>query len=148
MLGGRAAEQVEFGEISTGAANDIQRATDTIRKMITDYGMSERFQNMSLGKSGQGYGYSEPQLVREYSEETQKYIDEEIARIMAERYKAVLALLKKHKELLDYIANRLLEKETMDGKEFEEIVNAEKHAKELESAAKPSRAKSVAKDAK
>ena len=148
MLGGRAAEQVTFGEISTGAANDIQRATDTIRKMITDYGMSERFQNMSLGKFGQGYGYSEPQLVREYSEETQKYIDEEIAHVMAERYKAVLALLKKHKELLDYIANRLLEKETMDGKEFEAIIKAEKHAKELEIAAKPSRAKNTAKDAK
>ncbi len=135
MLGGRAAEQIIFNEISTGAANDIQRATDTIRRMITDYGMSDRFKNMTLGKSGQGYDGGEPQLVREYSETTQQYIDEEIARIMAGRYKAVLALLKKHKEILEYIANRLLEKETMDGKEFEEIVKAEDHCKELESAA-------------
>lgn len=135
MLGGRAAEQIVFNEISTGAANDIQHATDTIRRMITDYGMSDRFKNMTLGKSGQGYDSGEPQLVREYSETTQQYIDEEIARIMAGRYKAVLALLKKHKELLEYIANRLLEKETMDGKEFEEIVKAEDHCKELETAA-------------
>ncbi|HAH61948.1 MAG TPA: cell division protein FtsH, partial [Treponema sp.] len=135
MLGGRAAEQIIFNEISTGAANDIQRATDTIRRMITDYGMSDRFKNMTLGKSGQGYDGGEPQLVREYSETTQQYIDEEIARIMSGRYKAVLALLKKHKEILEYIANRLLEKETMDGKEFEEIVKAEDHCKELESAA-------------
>ncbi|MBQ9631130.1 MAG: AAA family ATPase, partial [Treponema sp.] len=136
LLGGRGAEQIIFGEVSTGAANDIQRATATIRKMITDYGMSDRFQNMVLGKSGHGYGTGEPQLVREYSEDTQKYIDDEIARIIAERYKAVLSLLKKHKDLLDYISNRLLEKETMDGKEFEEIIKAEKHAKELEHSAK------------
>ncbi|MBR7063593.1 MAG: ATP-dependent zinc metalloprotease FtsH, partial [Treponema sp.] len=136
LLGGRAAEQIIFGEVSTGAASDIQRATATIKKMITDYGMSDRFQNMVLGKSGQGYGYDSPQLVREYSEDTQKYIDDEIARLMAERYKAVIALLKKHKDLLDYIANSLLEKETMDGKEFEQIVKAEKHAKSIEKSTK------------
>src|SRR5574344_1979228 len=131
MLGGRAAEQITFGEISRGAANDIQRATDTVRRMITDYGMSERFQNMTLGKSGQGYDNGEPQLVREYSETTQQYIDEEIARVMAGRYKAVIALLKKHKELLEYVAKYLLEKETMDGREFEEIIKAESNCEEL-----------------
>jgi cell division protease FtsH len=135
MLGGRAAEQIVFSEISTGAANDIQHATDTIRRMITDYGMSERFKNMTLGKSGQGYDSGEPQLVREYSETTQQYIDEEIARTMADRYKAVLTLLEKHKDLLAYIARRLLEKETMDGKEFQEIIKAEDHCRELESSA-------------
>ena len=143
LLGGRAAEQVIFDEISTGAANDIQHATDTIRKMITDYGMSDRFKNVTLGKSGQGYGATEPQLVREYSEETQKYIDEEIARVMAERYKSVVALLKKHRELLEYIAQYLLEKETMDGKEFEDIVKAEAHAKAIEDASKPAAKKSA-----
>ena len=143
LLGGRAAEQVIFDEISTGAANDIQRATDTIRKMITDYGMSDRFKNVTLGKSGQGYGATEPQLVREYSEETQKYIDEEIARVMAERYKSVVTLLKKHRELLEYIAQYLLEKETMEGKEFEDIVKAEAHAKAIEDASKPAAKKSA-----
>ena len=111
--------------------------------MITDYGMSERFKNVTLGKSGQGYGATEPQLVREYSEETQKYIDEEIARIMAERYKSVVALLKKHRELLEYIAKYLLEKETMEGKEFEDIVKAEAHAKAIEDASKPAAKKSA-----
>jgi cell division protease FtsH len=132
LLGGRAAEQIVFGEISTGASNDISRATDVVKSMITDYGMSEKFKNMTLGKSGKGYGGpQEPELVREYSEETQKYIDDEIARIMDEEYTRVLKLLKTHKELLEYIAKRLLEKETMEGKEFEDIIKAESHCEEL-----------------
>jgi len=132
LLGGRAAEQLVFGEISTGASNDISRATDVVKSMITDYGMSEKFKNMTLGKSGKGYGGpQEPELVREYSEETQKYIDDEIARIMNERYTHVLKLLTQHKDLLEYIAKRLLEKETMEGKEFEDIVKAESHCEEL-----------------
>ena len=135
LLGGRAAEEIIFDEVSTGAANDIQRATDIIRSMITVYGMSERFKNMTLGKSGQGYGSDGPELVREYSEATQQYIDEEIARIMAERYDHVLKLLREHKTLLEYIANTLLEKETMEAKEFNDIINAETHCKELENSA-------------
>ena len=70
-------------------------------------------------------------LIREYSEQSQNYIDEEIARIMDERYKYVVKLLKQHKDLLEYIANRLVEVETMDGKEFYEIVKGEAHCKEL-----------------
>ena len=131
MLGGRAAEQSIFNEISTGAANDIQRATDTVRKMITDYGMSERFKNMTLGKSGKGYGYDSPELVREYAESTQQYIDEEIARIINERYNHVLSLLQEHRDLIEYIAKRLLEIETMESKEFEEIIKGEKHCMEI-----------------
>nr|MCR5253206.1 ATP-dependent zinc metalloprotease FtsH [Treponema sp.] len=80
LLGGRAAEEVVFGEISTGASNDIGHATGILKSMICDYGMSDKFKNMTLGKSGRGYsGPQEPELVREFSEETQKYIDEEIA---------------------------------------------------------------------
>ncbi len=136
MLGGRAAEQIVFGEVSTGASNDISRATGIIKSMITDYGMSDKFRNMTLGKSGKGYlGPQEPELVREYSEETQKYIDDEIARQMEERYSHVLSLLEKHRTLLEYIAKRLLEKESMDGKEFEEIIKAESHCAELEAEA-------------
>ena len=132
MLGGRAAEQVMFGEVSTGASNDISRATDILKSMIVDYGMSDKFENMTLGKGVRGYSGGEPELIREFSEETQKYIDEEIARMMKESYTKVVALLKSHKDLLDYIARRLMEKETMDGKEFAEIVKAEGHCKELE----------------
>ena len=131
MLGGRAAEQIIFNEISTGAAKDIQRATDTVRKMITDYGMSTRFKNMTLGKAGKGYGSDSPELVREYAETTQQYIDEEIARIIDERYNHVLEMLGAHKDLLEYIAKRLLEIETMEGKEFEDIIKGERHCLEL-----------------
>ena len=98
--------------------------------------MSDKFRNMTLGKSGRGYlGPQEPELVREYSEETQKYIDEEIARLMEERYAHVLAILGKHRNLLEYIAKRLLEKESMDKNEFEEIIKAESHCAELEAEA-------------
>ena len=135
LLGGRASEQLIFGEISTGASNDIQRATDIIRSMIADYGMSEKFRNMTLGKHGKGYDSGEPSLVREYSEDTQQYIDSEIARIMDERYNHVLALLSSKNDLLEYIAKLLLDKETVDGKEFNEIIKAHNHASELQIAA-------------
>ena len=125
LLGGRAAEFVQFGVISTGASSDLSRATDIIRSMITDYGMSERFKNVALSKRGSGYGAGDPQLVREYSETTQQYIDEEIARIMEERYTVVVNRLKEKKSLLEYIAKRLLEKETIDKQEFEDIIKAE-----------------------
>lgn len=125
LLGGRAAEQIVFNEISTGAGNDLQRATDIIRKILTDYGMSKKFRNVVLSQRGSGYGAAEPQLVRDYSEETQTYIDSELARIMEERYEHVLELLKGKRVLLDYIAERLLEKEIMEQAEFQEIVSAE-----------------------
>ncbi|MBQ1983311.1 MAG: ATP-dependent zinc metalloprotease FtsH [Spirochaetaceae bacterium] len=127
LLGGRGAEEVIFGEVSTGAANDIMRATGIIRRMITEYGMSDKFKNMTLGKQGGGYGYgsSEPSLVREYAETTQQFIDEEIARVMDERYNRVLDLLKSKMQVLEYIAQRLLEKETIEAAEFNDIVNAE-----------------------
>lgn len=131
MLGGRAAEQVVLGDISTGASNDIARATDIVKQMIVDFGMSDKFKNMTLGKGVLGNRSGEPNLVREFSEETQNYIDSEISRIMKERYDYVVKLLTEHKALLEYIANRLLEIETMDGKEFYDIVNGEKHCTEL-----------------
>ena len=137
LLGGRAAEQVILGDISTGASNDIARATDIIKRMITDFGMSDKFKNMTLGRGVLGNRGGDANLIREFSEESQNYIDEEIARIMNERYDYVVKLLSKHKELLDYIANRLVEIETMDGKEFYEIVKGEQHCAELtESAGK------------
>lgn len=139
LLGGRAAEEVVFGkdEITTGASNDISRATDIIKRMITDYGMSDKFKNMTLGKSGRGYGgVAEPELVREFSEETQKYVDNEIARVMDERYTAAVKLLKSKRDLLEVIAKRLLEIETMEGKEFLDIIEAQKHCEALETQAK------------
>ena len=125
LLGGRAAEQVIFGEVSTGAGNDLQRATDLVRRMITDYGMSDKFFNVVLSSRGAGYGSAEPTLVREYSEETQNYVDTEILKMITERYEYVVKVLTEKKVLMEYIAQRLLEKEIMEQKEFEEIVNAE-----------------------
>ena len=137
LLGGRAAEEVILGDISTGASNDIARATDIVKRMITDFGMSDKFKNMTLGRGVLGNRGGDANLIREFSEQSQNYIDEEIARIMDERYKYVVKLLKQHKDLLEYIANRLVEVETMDGKEFYEIVKGEQHCKELtESAGK------------
>ena len=130
-LGGRAAEQIILGEISTGAANDIARATDLLKSMIVDLGMSDKFKNMTLGRGVLGNRNGEPNIIREFSEETQKYIDEEIARIMDERYNHVLNLLNAHKDLLEYIGKRLLEIETMTGKEFYEIIENEEHCKKL-----------------
>ncbi len=130
-LGGRAAEEVLLDDISTGASNDIARATDLIKRMITDYGMSDKFKNMTLGKGVLGHAGSDPNIYREFSEETQRYIDEEIARIMDERYEHVVSVLKEHKDLLEYISGRLLEVETMDGKEFYDIVKGEAHCREL-----------------
>ena len=131
LLGGRAAEQIVLGDISTGASNDIARATDILKQMIVDYGMSDKFKNMTLGKGVLGNRGGDPNLVREFSEETQNYIDNEIAKLMEERYEYVLKLLEEHKDLLEYISDRLKEKETMDGKEFYDIVNGAKHCEEL-----------------
>ena len=131
LLGGRAAEQIILGEISTGASNDIARATDILKSMIVDFGMSDKFKNMTLGKGVLGSRGGEPNLIREFSEETQKFIDEEIARVMDERYQHVLSLLEGHKDLLEYIAKRLLEIETMEGKEFYEIVENAKRCEKL-----------------
>ena len=131
LLGGRAAEEVMLGDVSTGASNDIARATDILKRMIVDYGMSEKFKNITLGKGVLGTGGGEPVLVREFSEETQNYIDEEIARIMNERYIYVLKLLKGKKDLLECISKRLLEIETMEGKEFYDIIREKGYGDEI-----------------
>ena len=131
LLGGRAAEQVCFGEVSTGASNDLQRATDIARKILTDYGMSDKFKNVVLSQRGGGYGSDSPQLVREYSEATQQYIDQELARIMEQRFTGVVNMLTEKRDVLDYIAQRLLEKEVIEQAEFEDIIKARQHLDEL-----------------
>ena len=121
LLGGRAAEEITFNSISTGASNDISRASSQVRKMICDYGMSEKFRNLTLPyqESGiDGVGGS-----RNYSESTQKYIDEEAERIINERYNHVLEGLKKNWKALDTIARRLLEDEVVEGDTFRELAD-------------------------
>jgi cell division protease FtsH len=127
LLGGRAAEELVFGKISTGAANDLTKATDIARRMITDYGMSGRFKNVALTQRGAGMlgnQTQEPMLHREYSEATQQYVDEEIAHISEQRYSAVKETLARNRYLLDTVAERLLEKESLDEKEFKALVGA------------------------
>ena len=126
LLGGRAAEEIEFNVVSTGAANDLTRATDIARRMITDYGMSERFRNVALTRRGQAMlgSQAEPYMAREYSEDTQKYVDDEIARIVAERYDYVAGKLRDARKLLDSIAERLLELETLDQTEFYKLLDS------------------------
>ena len=124
LMGGRAAEEVRYGEISTGAGNDISRASDLVRKMITEYGMSEKFRNITLpsGQSrtmlGTGIGGQ-----KEYSEETQEYIDSETARIVNSRYANIVNLLKEKGALLEKITRRLLEIESLTGDEFKGLID-------------------------
>ena len=133
LLGGRAAEQVKFNMVSTGAANDLTRATDIARSLITDYGMSSKFKNVALNKRGAGYlGDNEPRMVREYAETTQQYIDEEIAKIINTRYEGVVKMLNEKKHLLEKIATTLLEKETIENEEFDAIIAEEKAPKLFE----------------
>lgn len=121
MLGGRAAEETIFGDISTGASNDISRASDTIRQMITEYGMSEKFRNMTLPRSSSGIeGVSG---AKEYSEATQQYVDNETERIMSERYELVKSKLETNREALVNIAEELLKSEVIEGADFEALAS-------------------------
>ena len=127
LLGGRAAEQIIFNEISTGAANDITRATDIARSLITEYGMSEKFENVVLTKRSASFlGQETGMNQREYSEITQQYVDEEVARIINERYKYVLELLKDKSDILEKITAKLLEQETISASEFLELAGLDK----------------------
>jgi len=125
LLGGRIAEEMISGEYSTGAANDLTKATDIARKMITDYGMSDRFKHVALtsrGMSMTGQERQEPSFQREYAESTQQYIDEEIARVIETEYAKAKAILEEKRDVLDNIAAALLEKETLDEKEFKALL--------------------------
>jgi cell division protease FtsH len=124
LLGGRAAEQIVFGEISTGATNDLDKAADIARRMITDFGMSDKFRNVFLPSRKQSpfLGENNYTMMREYSEYTQQYIDEETARIIGERYQKVTALLKANRGAIDRIAERLLKAEVLERREFEKLL--------------------------
>jgi cell division protease FtsH len=125
LLGGRIAEEMVSGEYSTGAASDLTKATDIARKMITDYGMSRRFRNVALTSRGTGMAGTErqePLFQREYAESTQQYVDEEIARIVEAEYAKTREILEQRRPVLDRVAAALLEKETLDEKEFKALI--------------------------
>jgi len=126
LLGGRAAEELVFQSISTGASNDIANATEIAKRMITDYGMSDKFKNVALTRRSSGLlspqQASDPFATKEYSEETQRYIDETIASMINERYQHVVNMLTEKKYLLDHISSVLLEKEVIEESEFAELL--------------------------
>ena len=119
MLGGRSAEEV-FNIVSTGASNDIERATQSARNMVTIYGMTDKFDMVAL-ESVQNR-YLDGRAVRNCSEETSTIIDEEVLRIIREAHKEARQLLRDNRDLLDKIAGILLEKETIFGDEFMNVV--------------------------
>lgn len=120
MLGGRSAEEEVFNLVSTGASNDIEKATETARNMVTMYGMTERFDMMGL-ESLQNR-YLDGRAVRNCSEETSSIIDEEILKIIKTAHNKARTILKENRDLLDKISETLLEKETLMGDEFMELV--------------------------
>ncbi len=118
-MGGRAAEEIQFGEISTGAANDIEQATKLAHRMVCVYGMSDRLGPRTFGEpSGLVFLGKEMTRERNYSEETATLIDEEIKRLIGEAYQKTLEVLKDKKDLLHRAAEALVERETLDGDEF------------------------------
>ena len=128
FLAGRAAEEIVFDTQTTGASNDIERATDMARKMITMYGMSDKFG--LVGLESLESRYLDGRAVANCSEETRTAIDNEIVRIMKERYDIAKQLLNDNRDALDEISEFLIEKETITGDEFMEIFDKVKNAKE------------------
>ncbi len=126
LLGGRVAEAIIFGDVSTGASNDIERATDIARKMITKYGMSKKLGPISFGESsnevfiGRDMGH-----VKNYSEKTASEIDDEIYAIVQEGYEKVTQILTTNIDKLHEVAGVLLEKEKLTGEEFTAIMKGE-----------------------
>ena len=129
-LGGRAAEEIVFDTVTTGAANDIEKATKTARAMVTQYGMSKKFGLMGLETIQDRY--LEGRTVMNCSDETAAAVDEEVMKILKEAYKEAKSLLKENRSLLDKLAQFLIEKETITGKEFMKIYREEKGLTEEE----------------
>lgn len=131
-LGGRVAEEIIYGKefITTGASNDLEKVTQMARSMVTKYGMSERLGNLAYGKSedhvfmGRDFGHQ-----RDYSEEIAAAIDEEVQRIVTEQYELAKTLLEENRDMLDAISHKLLEMETLDEKEFVELMEQVKNSR-------------------
>lgn len=129
-LGGRAAEEIVYGKdrVSTGASQDLINVTNIARKMVTAWGMSDRLGNMAYGKNqenvfmGRDFGHQ-----RDYSEQVAFEIDEEMKRIVDAKYEEAKELLNSNRDMLEAIAKELLDKETIDAEEFQDIMNRVEH---------------------
>ncbi|MCD8126036.1 MAG: cell division protein FtsH, partial [Clostridiales bacterium] len=121
--GGRAAEELVFGEITTGASNDIEQATKLARAMITRYGMSEDFDTVALETVNNQYLGGDTSLA--CSADTQKEIDRKVIDLVRTQHERALGILSEHRKKLDELSLYLYEKETITGEEFMEILNRE-----------------------
>ena len=128
MLGGRAAEEITFnGEISTGAANDLERASELARQMVTRFGMSERLGSLTYGKPTAGRFLQSPFAgeERNYSDRTAELIDDEVHRLISEGYEASRSILDRRHSQLERIARELIQKETLDRPALEQLLQEE-----------------------
>ncbi|MGQ9665688.1 MAG: ATP-dependent zinc metalloprotease FtsH, partial [Anaerolineae bacterium] len=125
MLGGRAAEELVFKEMWTGASDDLERATRLARRMVKEYGMSERLGPMTFGQKEElvflGREIGEH---RNYSEQIARLIDHEVRAIISQAYERAKAILREHQAVLDAVAGKLMEQETLDGDEFRSLVES------------------------
>lgn len=141
LFGGRAAEDVVFNSVTTGASNDIERATKIARAMVTQYGMSETFGLMGLESVQSRYLDGRPVL--NCSDATEALIDEEVKNILKNAYDKALSIIREHRAIMDEIAEFLIEKETITGKEFMEIFSREQKQEEIVSEITDSEEKEV-----
>ena len=130
IFGGRAAEEIVFDTVTTGAANDIEKATDIARAMVTQYGMSKKFGLMGLATIQNRYLDGNATL--NCSDVTAAGVDEEVMKLLKESYDKALELLRENRQLMDKLAEYLIEKETITGKEFMKIYRQEKGIPEPE----------------
>jgi cell division protease FtsH len=121
-MGGRISEQMVFGVVSTGANNDLVVSTERARKMVREWGMSERIGPMAWGSQGQVFLGEDLMHTRDYSDETARVIDEEVERILRECEERCLQVLTEHRDGLDLVARKLLELETINGAEVVRLV--------------------------
>ena len=121
-MGGRVAEEIVFRDPSTGPANDIQQATKTARAMVTDYGMSDRIGMVKLGDADtEAFGHGSSEGPRSFSDETAAIIDEEVRRLLDNAMREAWRILSENRAVLDTLASRLLEEETLDEAQLAEI---------------------------
>ena len=130
LVAGRAAEEVVFDTVTTGAANDIEKATSIAKAMVTQYGMSKKFGLIGLATIESQY--LEGRATLNCSDKTAAEIDNEVVAILKESYETALRLLRENRELMDKLAEFLIEKETITGKQFMEIFRREKGIPEPE----------------
>jgi cell division protease FtsH len=125
LLGGRAAEQLSIGEISTGASNDLQRANKIARTMIVKYGMSDSLANIVFQEDDEVFIGKDYSKVKGYSEDIANKIDMETKRIIDDCYEKVKQILSDKKDILEILARSLLKNEKVEADEFERIYNGE-----------------------